>query len=319
NELKHDFSVFAQHRHIHRVQISPQLALAVYQFLSTSVDAFKPSIIADRVLRQLINLDVVRQIKVPKEGPPNPNDSTYMIYQKGKPADYFVLILEGRVSVLATQENLTFESGPFSHFGTQALTFNSESMTSLGSGLSADSLPTIPNTPGARSMSGIPGSSGQGSTSNVQSAVCQEAPVSCSPHGFPLSQYSSQVTFTPDYTVRAVTDVLYLCIRHLLYRAAIQASILYSQEKEEEAVQIESTFEKILKAGNSQKFLQSSRAEAECTKSLLDSSSSTGSSSISVSSSSMKCKSDEKLVAIEGTSLSKSFDEKLHVKKEGSE
>lgn len=41
---------------------------------------------------------------------------------QGKAADYFVLILEGRVEVTIGKENLVFESGPFSHFGYQALT-----------------------------------------------------------------------------------------------------------------------------------------------------------------------------------------------------
>lgn len=40
---------------------------------------------------------------------------------QGKPSDYFVLILEGRVEVTVGKENLMFESGPFTYFGTQAL------------------------------------------------------------------------------------------------------------------------------------------------------------------------------------------------------
>lgn len=47
-----------------------------------------------------------------------------MIYIQRKPADYFVLLLEGRVEVIVGQENLTFECGPFTYFGTQALVQN---------------------------------------------------------------------------------------------------------------------------------------------------------------------------------------------------
>ena len=43
---------------------------------------------------------------------------------QGKPVDFFVLILEGRVEVTVGRENLVFESGPFTHFGTQALMQN---------------------------------------------------------------------------------------------------------------------------------------------------------------------------------------------------
>lgn len=47
-----------------------------------------------------------------------------IIYQQGKPVDYFVLILEGRVEVQVGRENLMFESGPFTYFGIQALAQN---------------------------------------------------------------------------------------------------------------------------------------------------------------------------------------------------
>lgn len=40
---------------------------------------------------------------------------------QGKPVDYFVLILEGRVEVIVGRESLMFESGPFTYFGSQAL------------------------------------------------------------------------------------------------------------------------------------------------------------------------------------------------------
>lgn len=43
---------------------------------------------------------------------------------QGKPADYFVLILEGRVQAEMGRENLVFESGPFTFFGTQSLNQN---------------------------------------------------------------------------------------------------------------------------------------------------------------------------------------------------
>lgn len=46
-----------------------------------------------------------------------------MLWQ-GKAADYFILILEGRVEVTMGRENLVFETGPFTYFGMQALTQN---------------------------------------------------------------------------------------------------------------------------------------------------------------------------------------------------
>jgi metal transporter CNNM len=46
------------------------------------------------------------------------------VFTQGKPVDFFVLILEGRVEVTVGRENLIFESGPFTYFGIQALTQN---------------------------------------------------------------------------------------------------------------------------------------------------------------------------------------------------
>lgn len=46
-----------------------------------------------------------------------------MLWQ-GKAADYFILILEGRVEVTMGRENLVFETGSFTYFGMQALTQN---------------------------------------------------------------------------------------------------------------------------------------------------------------------------------------------------
>lgn len=44
-----------------------------------------------------------------------------LMYEYGKPADYFILILEGRVRVVVGNERLTYESGPFTYFGVSAL------------------------------------------------------------------------------------------------------------------------------------------------------------------------------------------------------
>lgn len=46
------------------------------------------------------------------------------IFTQGKPVDFFVLILEGRVEVTVGKESLIFEGGPFTHFGLQALAQN---------------------------------------------------------------------------------------------------------------------------------------------------------------------------------------------------
>lgn len=88
-----------------------------------SVDSFKSDIISENILRRLLKHDVIYYIKV-KSREKARHDPVTIIYQQNKAADYFVLILEGRVEVTLGKENMTFESGPFTYFGTQALAIN---------------------------------------------------------------------------------------------------------------------------------------------------------------------------------------------------
>uniref|UniRef100_S4PUL6 Unextended n=3 Tax=Pararge aegeria TaxID=116150 RepID=S4PUL6_9NEOP len=117
----HDIAAFAGHQH-QRVHVSPQLILATFQFLSTSVDPFRADMISETVLRRLLKQDVIQHIK--DRADKDKNDPKRYVFQEGKPVDYFVLILEGRVEVTVGRENLVFEAGPFTYFGVQALTQN---------------------------------------------------------------------------------------------------------------------------------------------------------------------------------------------------
>ncbi|KAJ8985325.1 hypothetical protein NQ317_008355 [Molorchus minor] len=118
-ERRQDFSMFAEKRgEPCKVRISPQLTLAAFQFLSTSVEPFQPNVISETILRRLLKQDIVVHIKKNKEWRSDPAN---VIYQQGKPVDFFVIILEGRVEVTVGKENLVFEGGPFTYFGTQAL------------------------------------------------------------------------------------------------------------------------------------------------------------------------------------------------------
>ncbi|XP_022904429.2 unextended protein [Onthophagus taurus] len=122
NRTKQDFTVFADRKgETNRIRISPQLTLATYQYLSTSVDLFKPSNISETILRRFLKQDIYNHIKKNKDWR---NDDNAVIYQQGCAVDYFVLILEGRVEVTVGAEQLVFESGAFTYFGTQALAQN---------------------------------------------------------------------------------------------------------------------------------------------------------------------------------------------------
>ncbi|KAJ8703796.1 hypothetical protein PYW07_013090 [Mythimna separata] len=117
-----DLAAFAGHHEHQRVHVSPQLVLATFQFLNTSVEPFRVEHISETVLRRLLKQDVIQHIKL--RGDEDRNDPKRYVFSEGKPVDYFVLILEGRVEVTVGRENLVFEAGPFTYFGVQALTQN---------------------------------------------------------------------------------------------------------------------------------------------------------------------------------------------------
>ncbi|XP_076229097.1 metal transporter uex isoform X2 [Nomia melanderi] len=186
-----DFTVFAEKKENQRIHISPQLTLAMFQYLSTTVDAFKSDTISETILRRLLKQDIIYHIKV-KSREKARHDPAAVIYQQGKAVDYFVLILEGRVEVTVGKENMMFESGPFTYFGSQAFIVN----------IGIAESPTTSNPQAVGSIQSI----------NLDSML--------------------RYTFVPDYTVRAVTEVFYVKIKRSLYLAAKRATLLEKSQKD---------------------------------------------------------------------------------------
>jgi len=128
-----DFSVFYNSDQSNPI-LSPQLALATYQYLSTTVAPFKNEFISETVLQRLIKRPIVIQHQVKDIG-----HADNFIYQRGRHCEYFILILQGEIEVMIGRENMVFNGGPFTYFGTQALAgvpetiSRDESMSSLSS------------------------------------------------------------------------------------------------------------------------------------------------------------------------------------------
>ncbi|KAI5746814.1 hypothetical protein M8J77_007683 [Diaphorina citri] len=196
--LMQEFMKYSENFGKQQVRISPQLILAAYQFLCTekrigrkklgiayqeSVQPFLPEYISPTVLWRMLQYDIYRQVK------PNETEDS-VIYQEGKSADYFVMILEGRVTVKVGIEQLEFESGPFTCFGTHAL------IREMGTGDAQTATPSgIPSTPTANRL-------------RVGS----------------LGTVSDAIGFCPDYTVVASTELSYLTINRELYAAGRNAT-----------------------------------------------------------------------------------------------
>ncbi|KAG5309080.1 CNNM2 protein, partial [Pseudoatta argentina] len=191
SKMPTDFTIFAEKKENQRIHISPQLTLAMFQYLSTTVDTFKSDVISETILRRLLKQDIIYHVKM-KSREKAKTDPAAIIYQQGKAVDYFVLILEGRVEVTVGKENMMFESGPFTYFGSQALTAN----------IGIAESPTNANPQTVGSIQSV----------NLDSML--------------------RHTFIPDYTVRAVTEVFYVKVKRSLYLAAKRATLLERRQKD---------------------------------------------------------------------------------------
>ncbi|KAM4883529.1 metal transporter CNNM4 isoform 1-T1 [Sylvia borin] len=116
---RRDFSAFKDPDNELKVKVSPQLLLAAHRFLSTEVTLFTPNFISEKILLRLLKYsDVIQELKFDEENKKSPR---HFLYCKNKPADYFILILQGKVEVEAGKECMKFEAGAFSYYGVMAL------------------------------------------------------------------------------------------------------------------------------------------------------------------------------------------------------
>jgi hypothetical protein len=86
----------------------------------TAVDEFSKRFLTENVRRRLINQNIYHKETVTDSGS---GQTGCKLFEYGKRMEYFVLVLEGYVTVTMGKEKLTFQSGPFSVFGTSSLHF----------------------------------------------------------------------------------------------------------------------------------------------------------------------------------------------------
>ncbi|KAM6067389.1 metal transporter CNNM2 isoform 3-T4 [Chlamydotis macqueenii] len=128
-DRKQDFSAFKPTDSEVKVKISPQLLLAMHRFLATEVEAFGPSQMSEKILLRLLkHPNVIQELKYDEKNKKAPE---HYLYQRNKPVDYFVLILQGKVEVEAGKEGMKFEAGAFSYYGVMALTASPDLKTAV--------------------------------------------------------------------------------------------------------------------------------------------------------------------------------------------
>ncbi|XP_042250699.1 metal transporter CNNM4 [Thunnus maccoyii] len=199
NKSKRDFSAF-KHDADSKVKISPQLMLAAHRFLATEVSLFSPFQITEKVLLRILrHPDVIQEVKFNENDKRSPQ---HFLYQRGKPVDYFILILQGRVEVEAGNENMKFETGPFSYYGVMALSTPSLEFRSPSHG---------------------------GNLNRSASLSCTErAPESGSVGGSNTQIPGTPFQYIPDFCVRALTDLQFVKVTRSQYQNGLLASRLDS-------------------------------------------------------------------------------------------
>ncbi|XP_035021388.1 metal transporter CNNM4 isoform X2 [Hippoglossus stenolepis] len=247
NKNKRDFSAF-KNENESNVKISPQLLLAAHRFLATEVSLFSPSQISDKVLLRILrHHEVIQEIKF--------NDSdkrslNHYVYQRGKPVDYFVLILQGRVEVEAGNENMKFETGPFSFYGVMALSAPTLAAAHRPRHLSFKRFSLFSRVPGKtvsydslrppagrltsmefRSPSHL---SGLNRTASLSGADRTES-LSVSGSNSQLNNSFTSQQYTPDFYVRALSDLQLVKITRTQYQNGLMASRLDSTPQSPES------------------------------------------------------------------------------------
>ncbi|KFP02161.1 Metal transporter CNNM4, partial [Calypte anna] len=226
---KRDFSAFKDPINELKVKVSPQLLLAAHRFLSTEVTLFTPNYISEKILLRLLKYsDVIQELKFDEQNKKCPE---HFLYCKNKAADYFILILQGKVEVEAGKECMKFEAGAFSYYGVMALGSPPGSGLSWGagglSGLSPQLfLPPIPTE--IRSPSHVSGLNRSASLTCHERSDSVSSPVSGSTNQLSTStnqlSTSTAAQYVADFSVRALTDLQFVKITRQEYQKGLTAS-----------------------------------------------------------------------------------------------
>ncbi|DAA14913.1 metal transporter CNNM2 isoform X2 [Bos indicus x Bos taurus] len=197
-ERKQDFSAFKQTDSEMKVKISPQLLLAMHRFLATEVEAFSPSQMSEKILLRLLkHPNVIQELKYDEKNKKAPE---YYLYQRNKPVDYFVLILQGKVEVEAGKEGMKFEASAFSYYGVMALTASPGENKSPPRPCGLNHSDSLSRSDRIDAVTPTLGNS----NNQLNSAFLQ--------------------VYIPDYSVRALSDLQFVKISRQQYQNALMAS-----------------------------------------------------------------------------------------------
>ncbi|XP_071987501.1 metal transporter CNNM1 isoform X3 [Engystomops pustulosus] len=213
----HDFSLFKLADSEMKVKISPQLLLATHRFMATEIEPFKAPYLSEKILLRLLkHPHVIQELKFDEK---NKRSSEHYLYQRNKPVDYFILILQGKVEVEVGKEGLRFENGAFTYYGVPAILTNVSSDNDV------------------RKVGSLAGSS---FLLNRSPSRCSGLNRSESPnrerndYGGSNNQLSNNNLYIPDYSVHILSDVQFIKITRQQYQNALAASRMDSSPQSPE-------------------------------------------------------------------------------------
>uniref|UniRef100_A0A8C5QJL9 Metal transporter n=1 Tax=Leptobrachium leishanense TaxID=445787 RepID=A0A8C5QJL9_9ANUR len=216
---QHDFSLFKLSDSQMKVKISPQLMLATHRFMATEVEPFKAPYLSEKILLRLLkHPNVIQEIKFNEK---NKRSSEHYLYQRNRPVDYFILILQGKVEVEVGKEGLRFENGAFTYYGVPAI------------------MTTVSSDNDVRKVGSLAGSS---FLLNRSPSRCSGLNRSESPnrerndYGGSTNQLSNSNNnlYIPDYSVHILCDVQFVKITRQQYQNALTASRMDSSPQSPE-------------------------------------------------------------------------------------
>uniref|UniRef100_A0A8C5TM38 Metal transporter n=1 Tax=Malurus cyaneus samueli TaxID=2593467 RepID=A0A8C5TM38_9PASS len=215
-----DFSIFRLSESEMKVKISPQLLLATHRFMATEVEPFKSPYLSEKILLRLLkHPNVIQELKYDRK---NKKAAEHYLYQRNRPVDYFVLILQGKVEVEVGKEGLRFENGAFTYYGVPAImAVVSSGEASVGSFWP---LNRSPSRCSGLNRSESPNREDYGGSSTQLHS-------------------SSNNIYTPDYSVHILCDVQFVKVTRQQYHNALVASRMDSspQSPDMEAFDRDST------------------------------------------------------------------------------
>ncbi|XP_064519274.1 metal transporter CNNM2 isoform X3 [Pseudopipra pipra] len=219
-DRKQDFSAFKQTDSEMKVKISPQLLLAMHRFLATEVEAFGPSQMSEKILLRLLkHPNVIQELKYDEKNKKAPE---HYLYQRNKPVDYFVLILQGKVEVEAGKEGMKFEAGAFSYYGVMALTASPVPLSLSRTFVVSRTELLAAGSPAENKSPPRPCGLNHSDSLNRGDRIDAVTPTLGSSNN-QLNASFLQV-YVPDYSVKALTDIQFVKISRQQYQNALMAS-----------------------------------------------------------------------------------------------